>query len=157
MLMLAEAFDFWGLVLQNPYFYLFILNPPFIFVCFYLLQKKCLESKYFTWTAGICFVLSVLLLGISVAVGWISCCRYVRYEDVLLEKAIAQYENPPQELIEYYHADGGRNAGLVFLGGVYATIIFFIWSPILLIFWLIDRIITRWKLKTELQTQLTFT
>ena len=151
MLVLAEAFDFRGLVLQNPYFYLFILNPPFIFICFYLLQRKCLKSRDFTWTAGICFVLSVLLLGVSIPIGWISCIRYVKYEDVLLERAIAQYENPPQELIEYHHGDGGRNAGSVVFGGIYATIIFFIWSPILLICWLIDRFLSRRKYKTKSQ------
>ena len=147
MLLLSEPFDFRWLILQNPYFYILLLHPPFILIGFYLLQRKCHKSRDFTLKVGFCFVLSVLLLGASVGIGWVSSIRYVMYEDVLLERAIAQYENPPQELLDYHSADGGRNAGAIFLGGVYATIVLLLWSPLLLVCWLIDRILIRRKLK----------
>ena len=148
--MLAMSEIVRGIVLQNPYFYIFLLHPPLFLIGFYLLQRKCQKSREFTWTVGICFVLSVLLLGASIAIGWICCIRYQQYKDILLEKAIAQYENPPQELIDYYYADGGRNTGAFVLGGVYAAIILLIWSPLLLICWLIDRFLIQRILKSKI-------
>ncbi len=133
-------------VLQNPYFYLFLLNPPFILAGFYLLQRKCQKSRDFTWTVGICFILSVLLLGASICIGCVSCIRYQHYKDVLLEKEIAQNEIPPQELIDYHHADGARNTSTFVFGGFYALIILLIWSPILLLCWFVDRNLSRRKI-----------
>ena len=150
MLTMSEVLR--GIVLRNPYFYIFLLHPPFILIGFYLLQRKCQKSRDFTWTVGICFVSSVLLLGASIGIGWVSCIRYQQYKDVLLEKVTAQYEKPPQELIDYYYADGGRNSGAFVFGGVYATIIVLIWSPLLLICWLIDRFLTRRKIKSKAPT-----
>lgn len=120
---LAEILTVRSMALQNPYFYVFLLNPPFILIGFYLLQRKFLKSRNFTWTAGIYFVLSVLLLGASISIGWVSSIRYQQYKDVLLEKEIAQYENPPQELNDYHRADGARNTGTFVFGSVYAAII----------------------------------
>jgi len=128
-------------------------SPPLFLVGIYTLQRVYWKSKDFTLKAGLCFVLSAVLCGVCISTGWESCIKYVIYEDVLLEKAIAQYENPPQELIRYHHADGGRNTGAYVFGGVYTILIMLLWSPILLIFWFIDKIFTRWKLKTKSQPQ----
>lgn len=140
---LSEILATQSIVLQNPYFYLFLLNPPFILIGFYLLQRKCRKSRNFSLTAGICFVLSVLLLGASIGIGWISSIRYQQYKDNLLEKEIAQYENQPQELVDYHHADGARNISAFVFGGVYALIILLAWSPILLLCWFINKKLTR--------------
>lgn len=108
---LSEALGVRLVFLLNPYFYVLLFSPLLFLIGIYLLQRKCLKSRYFTWTVGLCFVLSIVLFGVSISTGWISCIKYVQYEDVILEKAIAQYKNPPQELINYHHADGGRNTG----------------------------------------------
>jgi hypothetical protein len=149
MSVLSEALGVQWAFLLNPYFYVLFFSPPVFLVGIYLIQRKCLKSRDFTWTVGICFVLSVLMLGIYIGTGWISSIRYVMYEDILLEKAIAQYKNPPQELLDYHYADGGRNTGALFFGGVYAMFIMLLWSPIILICWLIDRTLTRKKVKTK--------
>jgi len=130
-----------------------LFSPPLFLIGIYILQRMYWKSRNFTLKAGLCFVLSAVLFGIYIDTGWQSCIHYVMYEDVLLEKAIAQYENPPQELINYHYADGGRNMGAFALGGFYAIINMIIWSPILLIFWLIEIIFRRWKLKAKSQPQ----
>ena len=134
------------MALQNPYFYVLLLNPPFVLIGFYLLQRKCLKSRDFTWTAGIYFVLSVLLLGASIGIGWVSSIYYQQYKDVLLEKEIAQYENPPQELVDYHRTDGARNTGSFVFGGIFAAIALLVWSSILLLCWFLDRNFIRRKI-----------
>lgn len=140
---LSEALGVRWAFLLNPYFYVIFFTPPLFLVCLYPLQRIYWKSRYFTWKAGLCFVLSVILFGVCISIGSSSGIKYVIYEDVLLERAIAQYENPPPELIRYHHADGARNTFAFALGVFYMIIFMLLWSPILLILWLIDKILTR--------------
>ena len=142
---LSETLYLRDLHLHKSYYYVLLFSPPVFLVGIYLLQRKCDKSKNFTWTAGFCHVLSFILFAVCIGIGCSSGIKYVIYEDVLLEKAIAQYENPPEELIRYHHADGARNTFSPISGGLYTLIYMIKWSSVLLIFWLIDRFFSRRK------------
>ncbi len=114
---------------------------PLVLVAVYLLMRKYFKARDFSVSVGLCFVLSLALLAASIGIGRASSIRYLMYQDVLLEKAIAHYEDPPQVLLDYRNADGAKN--VFAFSGVYAVILLLAWSPILLVCWVFDLILTR--------------
>ena len=136
---LHEALGIWPPSL-NPWFWVLHFHQPLVLFIGYLLNRLLFEPANKISRGLVIFFLCIASIGI----GWRSCVGYVIYEDVLLERAILSYAEPPEDLIEYHHADGGRNAGAVALGGVYAAFVLFAW--ILIIF--MCRL--SWKLLTSL-------
>jgi hypothetical protein len=112
-----------------PFHLIFYLLPPLIVA--YAFARR-------TWV----FVLAMWPL--FIVLGFVLLVSQVGFNDFLLEREIRSQPKPPQELVDRYVGDGGRNLAIATYGWLFAACYYLIWLAV----WAVASVIRaslRWR------------